>query len=260
RPKIHNRTHLHKPTSDNARSPPRHSLLWWMRRLIALRKQFKAFGRGSIEFLNPENSHILAFFRNYQEERILVVANLSRFVQYVELDLSKFKDMTPVELFGRASFPKIGELPYLLTLGPHTFFWFSLESPKRAPEERSDYQPPQVEADASFDAMLRRGAREIIARAMPDYLPHCRWFRAKARSIKSVTVMETLPMSEALQAPHLAVLNVDYTNGDPERYLLPLAIAAGETARGGGARGPGGGVGGDDGRRRHRRQPGGVVR
>ncbi|MBV8134592.1 MAG: putative maltokinase [Deltaproteobacteria bacterium] len=214
-----------------AQDANRHSLLWWMRRLIALRKQFKAFGRGSIEFLNPENSHILAFLRSYQEERILVVANLSRFVQYVELDLSEFKDMTPVELFGRASFPKIGELPYLLTLGPHTFFWFSLESPKRAPEERSDYQPPRVEASASFDAMLRRGARETIARAMPDYLPHCRWFRAKARSIKSVAVIETLPMSEAAQAPHLSVLHVDYTNGEPEKYLLPLAVAAGDRAR-----------------------------
>jgi maltose alpha-D-glucosyltransferase/alpha-amylase len=214
-----------------AQDANRHSLLWWMRRLIALRKQFKAFGRGSIEFLNPENSHILAFLRSYQEERILVVANLSRFVQYVELDMSKFKDMTPVELFGRTSFPKIGELPYLLTLGPHTFFWFSLESLKHAPEERADYQPPRVEAGASFDAMLRRGARETIARAMPDYLPHCRWFRAKTRSIKAVTVIETFPMSEAPHAPNLGVLNVDYFNGDPERYLLPLAIAAGDRAR-----------------------------
>ena len=84
-----------------------HSLLWWMRRLIMLRRQFKAFGRGTIEFLNPENPHVLAFIRSYEQERILVVANLSRFVQYAELDLSQFKTMVPVELFGRNPFPAI---------------------------------------------------------------------------------------------------------------------------------------------------------
>src|SRR5262245_1547080 len=102
------------------------SLLWWMKRLIALRQQFQAFGRGTIEFLRPDNPRILAFVRRYGEERILVVANLSRFVQYVQLDLSEFKGMVPQELFGRTPFPPIGELPYLLTLGPHSFYWFAL--------------------------------------------------------------------------------------------------------------------------------------
>src|SRR5204863_3303514 len=105
----------------------RHSLLWWMRRLIALRKQFRAFGRGSIEFLNPENPRAIAFVRSHEDEHILVVANLSRFVQYVEIDLSKYKGMIPVELFGRTAFPPIGERPYLLTLGSHVFYWFSLK-------------------------------------------------------------------------------------------------------------------------------------
>ena len=104
-----------------------HSLLWWMRRLIALRKRYQAFGRGTLEFLHPDNRKILAFLRRYQDECILVVANLSRFVQYVELDLSAFKGMQPVEMFGRVTFPAIGDLPYLLTLGPHSFFWFTLE-------------------------------------------------------------------------------------------------------------------------------------
>jgi maltose alpha-D-glucosyltransferase/alpha-amylase len=205
-----------------------------MRRLIALRKQFKAFSRGAIEFLNPENSHILAFFRVFNEERILVVANLSRFVQYVELDLSKFKGMTPVELFGRTSFPKIGDLPYLLTLGPHNFFWFSLESPRQTTVEANlpAYQPPHIEGPASFEAMLRReGSREVIERALPDYLPHCRWFRAKARSIKGASLTEALPVTEGASAPHLALLNVEYSNGEPERYLLPLAFASGDRSR-----------------------------
>ena len=102
------------------------SLLQWMRRTIALRKRFKAFGRGTLEFLHPANRKILAYFRVYDDERILCVANLSRFVQPVELDLSPFKGYTPIELFGNVRFPPIGDLPYLLTMGPYQFFWFRL--------------------------------------------------------------------------------------------------------------------------------------
>src|SRR5258708_920733 len=108
-----------------------HSLLSWMKRLIALRKRHRAFGRGTLELLRPENRKVLAFVRRYESEQILCVANLSRFLQVVELDLSKWKGMVPVELFGATDLPTIGEAPYFLTLGPHSFFWFSLQ-PRQA--------------------------------------------------------------------------------------------------------------------------------
>jgi len=209
----------------------RHSLLWWMRRLLALRKQIKAFGRGAMEFLNPDNSHVLAFIRSYEEQRILVVANLSRFVQYVELDLSKFKGMMPIELFGNTHFPLIGDLPYLLTLGPHGFFWFSIEQPKAADAGLSEYQPPHIELTNSYEGILRGEVRTRLERALPDYLPHCRWFRAKSRVIKSVHVADALTMSERASAAQLALINVEYGNADPETYLLPLAIATGDRLR-----------------------------
>src|SRR4029453_15411948 len=99
-------------------------------RLIALRKRHRAFGRGTITFLNPRNRTALAFIRRYEEEQILVAATPSPFVQSVELALSPFKGMVAVELFGRTAFPPIGDLPYFLTLGPHSFYWFSLERPR----------------------------------------------------------------------------------------------------------------------------------
>ena len=104
-----------------------HSLLWFMKRLIAQRKRFRTFGRGTTEFLDPENCRIVAFIRRYQGEALLIVANLSRFTQFCELDLSPFKGMVPVELFGQTRFPVIGDSFYFLTLGPHNFYWFSLE-------------------------------------------------------------------------------------------------------------------------------------
>ena len=210
----------------------RHSLLWWMRRLLALRKKIKAFGRGTMEFLSPENSHVLAFIRAYEDEQILVVANLSRFVQYVELDLAKFKGTTPIELFGRTPFPPIGDLPYLLTLGPHAFFWFSIEPPKTATAaDQSEYQIPRIEMNASFDGVLRGDARQQLERLLPAYLQHCRWFRSKTRTMTAVHFAEAMPMSEGPLVPQLTLLNVEYSNAEPETYLLPLAIAIGDRAR-----------------------------
>jgi maltose alpha-D-glucosyltransferase/alpha-amylase len=110
-----------------AQSQNPHSLLSWMKRLIALRKRHRAFGRGTLELLRPENRKVLAFVRAYESEQILCVANLSRFLQVLELDLSKWKGMVPVELFGATELPTIGDTPYFLTLGPHSFYWFSLQ-------------------------------------------------------------------------------------------------------------------------------------
>jgi len=105
------------------------SLLEWMRRLIRVRKRYKAFSRGTLEFLDATNTRVLAYIRRYENEVILCVVNLSRFVQPVELDLRAYNGWQPIELIGETPFPLIGELPYFLTFGPHSFYWFRLEPP-----------------------------------------------------------------------------------------------------------------------------------
>jgi len=102
------------------------SLLLWMRRLVKVRQQYKAFGRGTFEALDPNNRRVLVFLRRYAGEVILCVNNLSRFAQFVELDLREFAGHVPLELWGRIAFPPVGQLPYLLTLGPHNFLWFRI--------------------------------------------------------------------------------------------------------------------------------------
>src|SRR3954462_8880657 len=104
------------------------SLLNWMKRLIALRKQFKVFSRGTLQVLPATNRKVLAFVRSYQDEQVLCIANLSRTTQPVELDLSLFKGMTPVEMLGLTEFPRIGDLPYFLTLPGYNFYWFRLQA------------------------------------------------------------------------------------------------------------------------------------
>src|SRR5690349_12165408 len=173
-----------------------HSLLWWMKRLIALRKRHPAFGRGAIAFLQPRNRKVLAFLRRHGDEQLLVVANLSRFVQYVELDLSAFRGMIAVELFGRTPFPPIGDLPYLLTLGPHSFYWFSLERPQTdaavgvtAPEP----EPLRLRVAGGWENLFEGDAAAALAAALPGLLRTRRWFGGKALVVKSATIAAVIP-------------------------------------------------------------------
>ena len=106
------------------------SLHYWIKRVIGIRRRFKAFGRGSLESLHTDNRRVLAFIRKYEDEAILIIANLSRYSQYAQLDLSQFTGRIPVELFGHIRFPAVGRSPYLLTLGPQSFYWFLLEQPR----------------------------------------------------------------------------------------------------------------------------------
>ena len=103
-----------------------HSLLYWMRRILEVRKSSPAFGRGSIEFLYPANHRVLAYVRQWKGETVLVVNNLSASAQAVELNLAAYKGNILVEMFGRNIFPRVGDLPYLLTMGPYQFYWFRL--------------------------------------------------------------------------------------------------------------------------------------
>ena len=114
-----------------AQAASQHSLLWWTKRLIAMAKKNRVLGTGDIEFLHPDNHKILAYLRTRGDERVLVVANLSRFPQYVELDLASHEGLVPTEIFSNVRFPTIGKHPYLLTLSPHTFFWFTAGGAQR---------------------------------------------------------------------------------------------------------------------------------
>ena len=212
----------------------RHSLLWWMRRLITLRKRFKAFSRGELDFLHPENSKILAFTRCYQDECILVLANLSRFVQYVELDLSNFKNMVPIELFGRTEFPTVTGNPYFLTIGPHSFYWFFMQPAEKMQEGRAlaaaAGQLARLEVGNSWEQVLRGRAKSQLEDLLPAYLRGKRWFGGKAQQIKKAAVQGCVPLRDNTFSALIAFAAVDYMDGNSETYVLPLAFASGPQA------------------------------
>jgi maltose alpha-D-glucosyltransferase/alpha-amylase len=125
-PLISNAVYGYQSVNVESQRRTDHSLLNWVRRLIHLRKSTRAFSRGSISFLDPPNHRVLAYTRTLDGETLLVVNNLSSTAQVVELELRDFTGAIPIEMFGRSVFPRIGELPYMLTLGPYAFFWFRL--------------------------------------------------------------------------------------------------------------------------------------
>ncbi|WP_322496950.1 maltose alpha-D-glucosyltransferase [Chloroflexus sp.] len=216
-------------------SANQHSLLWWTKRLIALRKRYAAFGRGTLEFLYPENRKVLCFLRKTEDQILLAVFNLSRFVQGVELDLSPYRGLMPVELFGQVEFPPISDQPYFFTLGPHSFYWFTL-APQRVEGVRLTAPQPETElaqipVDAiEWDAIFYDGRQERLERVLPDYLRNRRWFGAKTRKIKQVNINEFARLDYAGGPAYLTLLNVQYVEGSPETYLLPMAYAEGERA------------------------------
>src|SRR5207302_930180 len=190
------------------------------------RKRFQAFGRGTIEFLSPDNPHVLAFVRQHEGETVMVVANLSRRVQYVELNLAQYKGRVPMELFGQTKFPAIGDLPYLLTLGAHEFYWFAVEEQKAAADvaREAAYQPPAVEAAGAVEATPTD--RALLEQVLPGYIEGRRWFAGRDREMSRVRVLDVIPLGPL----HFAVVRTEFTLGEPEDYVLPLAIESGERA------------------------------
>jgi maltose alpha-D-glucosyltransferase / alpha-amylase len=208
-----------------------HSLWWWMKRLIAQRKQWKAFGRGTLEFLNPDNRRVLAFVRSFENERILVVANLSRVAQCCNLPLEGYEGMTPVEMFGNTEFQTISEEPYFLSLGPHAFYWFTLQ-PKR-PEQQSLRSPADAGEIPVFTALSWADAmgaemRAEIQRYIPQLVRAREWFQGKSRLILSVEMQDVISFQEVQS--WLLLLRFEYSTGDPELYLLTLSLIEGTRA------------------------------
>jgi maltose alpha-D-glucosyltransferase/alpha-amylase len=205
------------------------SLLWWMKRLVSLRKRHQAFGRGSLEFLNADNRKVLTFLRSTEQEQILVVANLSRFTQGVELDLSKWRGAVPVELFGGSELPAIGDLPYFFTLGPHDFYWLQLDRPGDRGGEA-----PVIDIRGSWETVFVGSALRRLQEHLPSYIAARRWFPGKTRRIKGAEVAEVIPIPSPTHRDTLAcclvLVRTELDHGAPEIYQLPVACASAEAA------------------------------
>lgn len=190
------------------------SLLRWTKQLIALRKHFKAFGRGTLEFLLPKNRKVLVYLREYEGQILLIVANLSRFAQYVELDLKKYNGFHPRELFSGEKFPDIGEWSYLLTLGPYGYYWFSLEKKEERRELRSS---PLLNVRGKEERIFERKSHRTLEHHLYDYL------KLRNSTLDKLHILDHLALEEGI---HLIIVHCFYTIGLSEKIPFYLAISS----------------------------------
>jgi maltose alpha-D-glucosyltransferase/alpha-amylase len=217
------------------------SLLNWMRRLIAVRRSYRAFGRGKLKFLHPGNRKVLAFLREYGDEAILCVANVSRSAQPVELDLAAYRGRVPVELLGRTTFPPIGELPYLLTLPSHGFFWFRLATDAPVPDWHSERLAPEdLQVLVLFDGwsslfrdrvvpwrigMAEKLRRQFETEVLPRFVARERWYGAKGEPVRRVALADHALLKHGNLSWLITLASVEAAGAEPARYFLPFALA-----------------------------------
>ncbi|MDH4093695.1 MAG: maltose alpha-D-glucosyltransferase [Betaproteobacteria bacterium] len=223
-----------------AQSREPNSLLSWMRRLLAVRKTSQAFGRGRLQFLRAGNRKVLAYVREHGEEAVLVVANLGRTAQPVELDLRRFKGRVPVELMGRTAFPPIGELPYLLTLPGCGFYWFRLATDAPAPVWHADVMGREdLPVLVLFDGwtsffrdrvvpwrinMAVKTREHFETQVLPAWLGVQRWYAAKGDASARVRLGDWALWETGRASCMLALLEVE-AGGESAQYFAPLALA-----------------------------------
>lgn len=200
------------------------SLFRWMQRMLHIRRQSKAFACGTLEFLHPENAKIVAYLRKHEGETVLVVANLSRFAQYAELDLSAYSGLTPVEMFGKSRLPEIKQALTGFTLGPHGFMWFVLQRPAESVGEQQ-WAPPVLSMAPVWSYALNQALERKI---LPAYLQHCRWFGGKGRQLREIRIAQNVPFD----GTDVHILNIEaaFVEGLAENYLMPLTIISGQGA------------------------------
>jgi maltose alpha-D-glucosyltransferase/alpha-amylase len=239
-PPIMDAVYGYQSTNVEAQSRDPSSLLSWTKRLLAVRKTSQAFGRGSRRFLRPGNRKILAYLREFGEDSILCVANLSRSAQPVELNLAPFKGRVPVEMLGRTAFPPIGDLPYLLTISGYGFYWFRLATDAAVPSWHEqivsvDERPVLVLFDGWLSLFRERVVPWRIGMAektrvqfetdtLPRYIETQRWYAAKGTPIERVRITEQVLWQEGKVTWLVALVELD--GAEPRAsYFLPLGLA-----------------------------------
>jgi maltose alpha-D-glucosyltransferase/alpha-amylase len=221
-----------------AREPS--SLLNWTRRLLAVRSSSKAFGRGRLTMLHPGNRKVLAYLREYEDEVILCVANVSRTAQPVELELSSVRGRVPVEMLGRNTFPPIGELPYFLTLPGYGFFWFKLATDAAPPRWHVDRVPADdLPILVLFDgwnsffrdqvvpwrmALAEKTRRQLERDLLPRFLRQQRWYAAKTEPLERLAIADAAVVRSG-DSDWLLLLADAQGPTEPARYFVPLSLA-----------------------------------
>jgi maltose alpha-D-glucosyltransferase/alpha-amylase len=209
------------------------SLLWWTRRLVKMWRRFKAFGRGTITFLESENPKTLLFTRHFGDEQILVAINLSRYAQSTMVEMQQYKGLTPVEVFSQNHFPKVGDEASVFTFAPYGYYWFLLVKEE---EETAEYPIPMLRDDkgviniAQWSGLWDLHNLEILEQqVLFNYMHTLPWFNPFNRKVESIKLFDLLPIRSRkyqFQGATL-IIQVDFFEGIYEKYRLVVSFMPG---------------------------------
>ena len=205
-----------------------------MRSLVKMRKRFKAFGRGSIQFLEPSNNKVLAFVRKYENEVILVVVNLSRYAQAATVEMKEYKDTIPVEIFSQNKFPEITNSAYTFTLNPYGYYWFRLVQEGQVGSEIVPVNFEDLLVIRRWEDLSEISNKEVLENnILPAYLELRPWFNPLNRKIESIKIFDALPiLSRKYEFEGITlVVEVNFFEGLYEKYRLALGFATGKEER-----------------------------
>ncbi|MBN1332698.1 MAG: maltose alpha-D-glucosyltransferase [Synergistales bacterium] len=213
---------------ENQESNPS-SLLWWMRRSIAIRRRYKAFSRGHLSTVKNDNPRVVAFTRTYEDQILLIVANLSRFSQVVNMELRDLQGYVPEELSSGNTFLQVSERPYTITVGPHGYFAFQMVSSRR-PATISEREPLRtIRLSSSWRGFLSGTEKEVLeTEILPYYVMGSKWFLPKHRKIRRLEIENIVRFPLEGDFIHLCFLKVQYPLGSSDMFLLPLSFVAGD--------------------------------
>jgi len=200
------------------------SFLWWKRRVIAKRNKYKAFGRGSLRFINTSNPKILAFVREYENETILVLVNLSRYSQYVELDLHEFAGSVPMEVFSRNEFPVVTHNPWSFSMQFKNYFWFELQKPGKT-HELQPVNQEKIIIDGSQWKNMGNELQNQIRLRLKDFILNSNWLRGNTRKLREVDLIDHFILPNRKNISHLFLLQMDMIEEDKETFFMPVSIA-----------------------------------
>ena len=209
---------------NQEKNPSSH--LWWIRKLISVRKNLKPLSRGRLEFVNTGNSKVLAFVRTFEKESVLVAVNLSKYTQIAQLDLSSLSGRTPVEIFGATRFPPVERSRYALTFGPGGYYIFEfLQGEESKPKTAA--MLPEVQLRNGIRDIMKGEAKEAFERKiLPAYVSGQPWFAGMDRSLEILRIRDCLPLGKEKSSKfQFLILDMYYKNGMPETYVLPVGYA-----------------------------------
>ena len=205
------------------------SLFWFMKRMINMRKKYKAFSRGNMKFFPVDNAKILAFTRSYEEETLLVIVNLSKYSQPAEIDIKSFKGYMPVEAFSKNTFPAIREdSPYFFTMSPYAYHWFVLQKPATEVSAATKF----VLEVSNWDSLFFNEAADLFQTIiLPGYMRRMHWFTGKDKNIYSINIIEHTGLPLKNKEVEILLIEVVFESGLPEYYQLPVAFVGEEEAK-----------------------------